>query len=266
MMDWEDVFTAVREATGPGGIYCLGFPRIVKEQFLGNISAARIACAEMQLRRPEIEEVYLQNCVAYRLNHAKPKQKEEEKTMALKEEVVLKDAQEGKDRIIEPVASEPSKELEREYSRLWYRMKVNYPKALSERKKGGTSQDFIDWVKNTYPDLGKPSTRGRKDEKEAPMTPPSPKAPAAPINLPAPPADPPAPAVQTPGSQGMPQGSNGFNFKPVVVSVSGTFTLEQLRIIHSGLSLMQTGGIALCTDKQKQEIAHMKEAIGSMLN
>jgi hypothetical protein len=68
MMDWEDVFTAVREATGPGGIYCLGFPRIVKEQFLGNISAARIACAEMQLRRPEVEEVYLQNCVGYRLN------------------------------------------------------------------------------------------------------------------------------------------------------------------------------------------------------
>jgi hypothetical protein len=139
----------------------------------------------------------------------------------------------------------------------------------------GTQQEFIDWVKNTYPELSKPSTRGHKDDKEAPMTPassagargpPSPKAPTAPISPPAPPADPPAPAVQIPGSQGMPQGSNGFNFKPVVVAVSGTFTLEQLRIIHSGLSLMQTGGMALCTDKQKQEIAHMKEAIGSMLN
>jgi hypothetical protein len=167
MMDWEDVFTAVREETGQGRLYCLGFPRIVKDIFLGNISAARVACAEMQLRRPEVEEVYLQNCVGYRLNHAKPKQKEEENTMATKEEV-LKDAQE-EDHTIE---IDESKELDREYSRLWYRMKVNYPKALSERQKGGTQQEFIDWVKTTYPDLAKPSTRGHKDEKKAPMTPP----------------------------------------------------------------------------------------------
>jgi hypothetical protein len=250
-MTWEDAFNAVRDATTTGGLYCLGFPRIVKEVFYGNIQTARIACEEMQLRRPEIEEVYLQNCVAYRL-----RSKKEENTMA----PIREDAHQGKEED-HTIEIDESKELDREYSRLWYRMKVNHPEALKERKKGGTQQDFIDWVKNTYPELSKPSIRGHKDDKEAPITPPSAKAPAAPISPPAPPADPPAPAIQIPGSQWMPQGSNGFNFKPVVVAVSGTFTLEQLRLIQKGISMLAGNSI-----EEQNELIHMRKEIASILN
>lgn len=252
-MTWEDAFNAVRDATTTGGLYCLGFPRIVKEVFYGNITAARIACEEMQLRRPEIEEVYLQNCVAYKL-----RSKKEENTMAPKEE---------EDHTIE---IDESKELDREYSRLWYRMKVSHPEALKERKKGGTQQEFIDWVKNTYPDLAKPSTRGHKEEKKAPMTPPSTKAPAAPASSPAPPADPPkviaaireiqtirgGTTAKTPVYDG-----NGFNFKPVVVAVSGTFTREQLRLIQKGISMLAGNSI-----EEQNELIHMRKEIGSLLN
>lgn len=260
MMDWEDVFTAVREETGTGQLYCLGFPRIVKDIFLGNISAARVACAEMQLRRPEVEEVYLQNCVAYRLNKGKPKQKEEENTMAPKEE---------EDHTIDLPDTNQDKEQMKEYKRLMYRVNTYHPEAKKERPAG--IGPYIAWVKEKYPELCKEPQRGHNIQKKAPMTP-STKPPEAS-----------APAAQTQTQevklvstttvydeeaheesmkrkycQG---GGNGFNFKPVVVSVQGTFTLDQLRLIQKGISMLAGNSI-----EEQNELIHMRKEIGSLLN
>lgn len=165
-MDWETAYNAVRDATTTGGLVCLGFPRIVKEQFLGNISAARIACAEMQLRRPEVEEVYLQNCIAYRLNHTKKTSKESE-NMTTKEE---------EDHTIEaPAAGTVEKNEEEEpidqkkVQRYYYRMNQKKIK----RPKDVPWSGLIPWVEKNHPELMDDKyQKNVTTKKEAPMTPP----------------------------------------------------------------------------------------------
>jgi hypothetical protein len=251
-MDWEDVFTAVREETGPGQLYCLGFPRIVKDIFLGNISAARVACAEMQLRRPEIEEVYMQNCVGYRLANKKMEPEKREGDSEIPEACDYSKKPAVVKEIEEQEKEETLKaEEERERHRLYYRMtqkKIKRPKDVSWN-------DLSEWIKKNHPEL-----LDENYNKKAPMTPPSPKTPATSIGLPAPPADRPVPAAQTQ----VQTNGNGFNFEPVVVSVSGTFTLEQLRLIKNGLVLLS--GRESFSEKEKQEISHMIIGIGSLLN
>lgn len=187
MMDWEDVFTAVREETGQGQLYCLGFPRIVKDIFLGNISAARVACAEMQIRRPEIEEVYLQNCVGYRLNHAKSKQKEEENTMEPKKEagdleVPDKCDYSKKPAVVQEIENEEQSEQEeinwvKRRGTYWWRMSKLHPGTkLPKFTIGRSDQEYCEWVDKEYSDAGKDFKGTKKIEKiksfkKAPMTP-----------------------------------------------------------------------------------------------